>query len=1198
MNFSVGIDPSPTPIPLSNPDEDRPYSISPVKDARNPSRYSKKTHHKQHFKADKTVSPIQLVNDHDESGNNLSMYSSAYLARPQPPRLPPLTVSKQVTLVTDAYEVENVTCPTDYFKRLQSKPFQAPRNTKESAADDKCDTIVTTPPSVKSIYLKKTAKSNSCSRGRNKARNNANKSNDSGSQSVGTTKQRTSHVSKPADLGSSSQQTTGKEDTSVPGDKGSSENGRGSNRGGVREDLEEVSSRDRYLSVMEDLFKKHKGLSCRSNRAPQNFSNVNSSVVPGRRIQAIGTIPEDPMMKFTGRHAYHAMGFRGPDKSDSLIVEPDHDLIGEVQRLQRCERMLKENTQPGYLSTWRPQPALPRNLTRIMRERRQSALAFCQQQRLAPVSSVSERKSDMESVSSRDLTPMGSDEELWIDKNRYLLHFNPVVQICPNQSPWHDHSKKVDETTSETSVAADTIDAAGVIRRSVSADPLVKRKYSVDERMELRSAVKSILRNRSSMSSPSSDVYTSHSSSTGSRCGQRNCVQRRARSVSDLTIHMQPGDPFSFESSLGAVHETIVERNTGQDGTEQAVTSTVTRTLSLFKPITPLHDDELESGAFASSADRVQVSRIGSPSSAGCLDFVIASADPNPMAWFDLLDDKLSKSTLHATIREKLIAQFRLKGLSKLFMRFPSGMLGLQRELEKGWDIRPKPELLMKCVVKHHVLKMPITVQNSDLVEKIYMNSIVRHPVLYKLIMRRREILPQELQHFINRIMEMTETSDRMMATITNSTTKLAAVTTAAKEMDASGYMTGGPRVSKSAARERRSSASQATSRKSQNQEVRREQTGLGSLSDERDTIASHSREEKAAPKMSKKDAGYCAQYGKEIDFDKGFYTTLRNPCANILEEVALHLPEFAWHIRPLFEHLWATLEDELFERLIDRQMIIQQELEETSSALSHEEDEQVVVTREFLEENGLIPSRQDLLEWPETYELCVQLFKRIPVYSNICRVPKPGDGVLHDLLICLHMSLYYNKLGILLVKELDTWIPYLLNGLESTFSSVREETCGVLAYLVCAYRLMTKLHVTSKNLLVANITLSVLSAIGKYPETYAFYHGLLGYMLHSVPCLSTLDCFLLWLPVVDNDPNNLFSRDWPLFVYYVLRHWPRSPFYLDTLYQKKLLKPLETSFLIKHSRRAARLALSYLVRTCKIRSALLTCWPEGDEPT
>ncbi|KAG5449576.1 hypothetical protein CSKR_101566 [Clonorchis sinensis] len=1195
MNFSVRIDPSPTPIPLSNPDEGPPYPISPVKDVRNPSRYSKNTHHKQHFKAGKTVSPIQLVDDHDESGNNLSMYSGAYLARPQPPRLPPLRVPKPVTLVTDAYEAENVTCPTDYFKRLQSKRFQAPRTTKANATDATRDTVLTNPPSLKQIYLKKTAKSNSCSCGRNKARINANQSNDSGSHSVGTTKQRPSRVLKSGDLGSLSQQTTGKEDTSAPGDKGSSENGRCSNRGGVHEDLEEASSRDRYLSVMEDLFKKHKALCARSNRTPQNFSNVNSAVVPGRRIQPIGTIPEDPMMKFTGRHAYHAMGFRGPDKSDSLIVEPDHNLIGQVQRLQRCEQKLKENSQPGYLSMPRPQPARPRNLTHLLREKTQSALEFCQQQRLARVSAVPEGESEMESVSSRDLTPIGSDEELWIDKNRYLLHFNPVVQICPNQSPWHDHSKKVDETASETSVAADTIDAAGVIRRSVSADPLLKRKYSVDKRMELRSAVKSILRNRSSMSSPSSDVYSSQSSNTGSQVGQRNCMQRRALSVSDLTIHMQPGDPFSLESSVGAVQETIVEKNTGQDGTEQAVTPTVTRTLSLLKPITPLHDDESDSVAFESSPDHAQVNRIGFPSSAGCLEFMIASADPNPMAWFDVLDDKLHRSTLRATIREKLIAQFRLKGLSKLFMRFPSGMLGLQRELEKGWDIRPKPELLMKCVVKHHVLKMPITVQNAELVEKIYMNSIVRHPVLYKLIMRRREILPQELQHFINRIMEMTETSDRMMATITNSTTKLSAVTTAAKEMDASGYMTGGPRVSKSAARERVSSSSQATSRKSQKQEIRREQ---GSLNDEKDTIASQSREEKAAPKMSKKDAGYCAQYGKEIDFDKGFYTTLRNPCANILEEVALHLPEFAWHIRPLFEHLWTTLEDELFERLIDKQMIIQQELEETSSAVSREEDEKIVVTRELLEANGLIPSRQDLLEWPETYELCVQLFKRIPVYSNVCRVPKPGDGVLHDLLICLHMSLYYNKLGILLVKELDTWIPYLLNGLESTFSSVREETCGVLAYLVCAYRLMSKLHATSKNLLVANITLSVLSAIGKYPESYAFYHGLLGYMLHSLPCLSTLDCFLLWLPVVDNDPNNLFSRDWPLFVYYVLRHWPRSPFYLDTLYQKKLLKSLEASFLIKHSRRAARLALSYLVRTCKIRSSLLTCWPEGDEPT
>nr|CAH8863121.1 unnamed protein product [Trichobilharzia regenti] len=156
----------------------------------------------------------------------------------------------------------------------------------------------------------------------------------------------------------------------------------------------------------------------------------------------------------------------------------------------------------------------------------------------------------------------------------------------------------------------------------------------------------------------------------------------------------------------------------------------------------------------------------------------------------------------------------------------------------------------------------------------------------------------------------------------------------------------------------------------------------------------------------------------------------------------------------------------------------------------------------------------------------------------------------------------------------------------------------------------MMRLHVVSKHLLVANITLSILSAIGQYPESYAFYHSLLGYMLHSIPCVSILDCLLLWLPTLTNNTdknnitsgsssgnnsNNIITRDWCLFVYYVLKHWPRNPFYLDSSYQRRLVQPLENSYLNKVSKHTGRLALCHLIRTCKVKSVLVTCWPDDE---
>ncbi|KAF5403631.1 hypothetical protein PHET_02867 [Paragonimus heterotremus] len=1176
--------------------------------------------------------------------------NTCFYFRPKHPyhRLPPISLSTNKRLVSNKagnqFNLERLTCLTDYLKPTQnSRPtLSLSRNSHLSEMDisEQVSEVRPGTPSLSGICmpLKRVSKPNSVSIKRNCKNSTLNQSNSDRGGSQWTMLKRTAagvydSSQEPIALSSESETYTTSNAVRHIGQlnelkrsgvepQRSSSRVRGRECNNTNEDDEE-SHRDRYFSVMEELFKKHKELSTRTTRTPQGLGTAAASVVPGRRIQAIATVPEDPMMKFTGRHIQHSLGFKLMDKSDSLIVEPDHEIMRQVSLLQDCEQKLTAYS-PQTRFTQVAKPAeVAKSLAHLLRQR-----SYSLQQCLKTDSNRSDddegkekMQSELDPLSSQASTPVSANEEKWIDEERVYFHFNPVVQIYPNQSPWRVRSRirrksvseeKVSLTGTQETALVTTMEAAGVINRPNSAKPSMMRKYSVDKNMELRNAFRSVIRNQTSMSSMNVTCsLSSLSVDSGTESHLSFC--RRARSVSDKTLFLRPSAPpttrrDSFtgtEFGLDQPFEQATEAADYQKSDKQAIDAcdNVPRTPTLSIPLQEMHRESVNSRLSASPENphrfKEQVERLRSTSSAHCVDFLLASADPNPMAWFELLDERLANCPYRSTFREKLMAQFRLKGLAKRFIAIPNGVLGLQRELEKGWEIRPKPELLMKCVVKHHVLKMPMTLQNSSLVENFYMNSIVRHPGLYKLLMRRREILPQELQHFLNRIMEMTETSDRMMATITNSTTKLNAVTNAAKEMDASGFMSGGPKVSQVLKELHRSSLSSRPSQPQPQQPTRESSLQMPEKEEESDVRL----ETKSTNTPAKKDGGFCSLYSKETDFDKGFYTVLRNPCANILEEVALFLPEFAWHIRPLFEYLWATLEDDLFEKLIDKQMAIYQETENMkdpngtcSSFVESVRTRKRPINRSSLEANGLIPSRQDLLEWPETYELCVQLFKRVPIYFSVSRITKPGDGILHDLLICLHMSNYYSKLASLLVNEMDSWIPYLLNGLESTYSSVREETCCVLSYLVCAYRLITKLHVISKNLLVANITFSLLSAIGRYPESYAFYHGVLGYMLHSLPCLSTLDCLLLWLPTVEHDEKNLVSRDWALFVYYVIRHWPRNPFYLDTLYQKKLLKPLEASFLTKHSKRPARLALSYLVRTCNVRSALLTCWPDNEE--
>ncbi|TPP67312.1 hypothetical protein FGIG_03909 [Fasciola gigantica] len=1246
-------------------------------------------------------STVPLVRPH-RPRNNSAAPMHRYVQRRPTDRLPPLDFTRR-TGISDSIENSSVshdshagaTCPTDYFKRVRQKIYSHSAvigtNTKDHSIDSVGkETSKSTKLKPIAVQKKQTQapEENTSHIANNDTRSitsnqsssihaaesskrkvsNFNMKNTTGDVTTPGSSTTINTLTKEDQISSGTMPNRSTEPVATEGERSNSESLKHTVRSKIADELEEIGSRDRYLSVMEEMLKKHKGLSTRTPRNLNGIGGNSASVVPSRRIQPLTVIPEDPMMRFTGRHVYHSMGFKIPEKSESLMVEPDHEQIHQASLLQECEALFEDRVPTkvshqthsfAHLDHLQTTEATARDkMGSVIKTTRTEENSTWDESSLEPLDSESDSlgsNSDEENDKATERKTSQSGQNRTerhrtpqIDVNRIYFYFNPVVQIYPNQTPWRIRSTISGSTeyhpnTEEGNIknaqkerkqderflaSLELVDRGLPTRRSTTAAPTLERSLSTDRLLEMRQAMRSVRVTRSSSSSLS-DLQTPSSLSESTDWNEQRI--RLVRSASDglmgISFHetVRPSAPIRLDLvNPGKLGVSVTDRTIiAQDGlhrTRGSLSIHEIATSSFENLDKPLHtngvdgkkgdtidgsadyisqqeyDDKVGNGGGTADAERGRIdaknealeadTRVSSkiPNISQCEDAFTASVDPNPMAWFDILEDRLENCTQRLTFREKLIAQFRLKGLQKRFVAIPHGIYGLQRVLEKGWDIRPKPELLMSCVVKHHMLKMPLNTPNPNLVEKIYTNSIVRYPVLYKLIMRRREILPQEMQHFLNRIMELTETSDRMLASISSSTTKLSALTTAAKEQDASGFMTGGPKQNFRDSRSSLTSSSRA--RASRSSLINR--TGL-TVAQDSDTIFSDIPDIMSMTNQAKKDGGFCTTYAKETDFDKGFYTVLRNPCTNILEEVALLNPEFAWHVRPLFEHRWATLEEDLLE-----QMFIQKK--QTSSCITKAERCEPSNTVLAQPTSSNKTSRCGRFsQWPEALDYCKNLLSQVFDAITDSVTQKPGSRVYTDLLICLHMTNYYTELGDLLVKELDLWVPPLLSGLENSYSSVREDTCCILAYLVCSYRLITRLHVVSKNLLVANICFAVLSAIGHYPESYAFYHGLLGYILHAVPCLSALDCLLLWLPSVQNNETNLVSRDWSLYVYYVFRHWPRNPFYVDAMYQKKLLRPLEASYLTKHAKRAARLALSYLVRTCHVRSALLICWPETE---
>ncbi|CDS41577.1 conserved hypothetical protein [Echinococcus multilocularis] len=546
-------------------------------------------------------------------------------------------------------------------------------------------------------------------------------------------------------------------------------------------------------------------------------------------------------------------------------------------------------------------------------------------------------------------------------------------------------------------------------------------------------------------------------------------------------------------------------------------------------------------------------------------EIITAAGAPNPMCWFEAMEamenyefDKVSMGS------EDQIREREVYGLGRRFITVAGGLEGLYTMLKHTVEPdQPKAEVLLDCMVKNYKLQMPLAVGDAVRLRELYKNTILKNPMLYKMVLRRRSILPEDLQAFVAKIIETTESSDDMLAALYPSKSNSELIFAAAKEMFTSGYLTGGPPCP----------VSRITALKCIKKPER--------VSGDDDSFPECGRK---SPNLSVEEqspsAGVVA-CSSEVNFEKAFHIGLSNPSRDILQEVAYHIPEFAYHIRPVFETKWVEIGSDrscevMLPQLCELRNMRQRRLEMVKLGLiltEKEESDEGIRVRQL---------SHDLVE-----RLC---------YLLTCPNTNKNSGIWMGLLACFHGIMFWPPIGDCLVSRLNVWIPALLLTLQSAYATVREEGCCVLAFLACCYPLFCRLQTVCRNLLISNMTFALLDAMDRYPDSYACFHGTLAYILHSVPSNAVMDCLLIWIPdIIHREGESLLARDWPLFIYYVARHWPTFAINWNLLYNRQVVKLLECGLARRISKHNARLALGHLVGRRGLISSVFTVWRDDE---
>nr|CAH8863120.1 unnamed protein product [Trichobilharzia regenti] len=743
------------------------------------------------------------------------------------------------------------------------------------------------------------------------------------------------------------------------------------------------------------------------------------SCVPPRRIHSLTIIKEDPMMKLIGRHINHSLGFKVCEKTDSLIVEPDYELMHNVNVLSKYEAKYEAK---------RNQEEEEAKRECRLRKMTEESERFCIPTRKQI--SLLDNSIPHDSSASQSMNIMNdeSQQEQKVDQCEIRYYFNPVLQIQPNQEVWLSKSLNINQK----------------YKKSIDLKSSDEKESTVDR-----------------LTTSYEDMHPEEEKRTTSLLGSDKC-EYYYLSDNDKTTDRRP---VSSVCSSGKSTPTSTTDN-------QLGSSTPYKSDNLTLPKLSVQQEEKCPPYYKHKSHEGNIIHRRDSKLLTEIDFTKVFDNPNPIVWFEYLGDpRLGNPFIQPNIEhQKLVAQFNLKGLKKRFISVSGGLSELKQHLAKGFQIHPKPETLIKCAINNEVLQLPMAnISDSKTIKNICQFSIIKSPILMKMLLRHREILPRDLQEFLNSIMELTETSGEMLASITNSPTRLANLIQLAKELSSTALITNGTMKQQSA----KDSADEQRHEERDREVVEEgkhrnaEQNDLLNTGEEavdwkftsrrepRSSLLSNLTRNSRLSKMSSnslqllKNANFkqfsdlgdinneyndekqysgCTNYSREEDIDKAFYTVLRNPAQTIIEEIALRFPEFSIYIQPLFEYRWSTIEEEFFESI--------PEIERQRNSFTMINDISRNTVNNADEVNGIqedINTKLSVVSLPNEVDETIP--KRRPNSQS------PGHTLWNDLLICIHMSNYYPQLSDILVSELDNWLPLLIIGLESSYASVREES-------------------------------------------------------------------------------------------------------------------------------------------------------------
>ncbi|VUZ47351.1 unnamed protein product [Hymenolepis diminuta] len=495
-------------------------------------------------------------------------------------------------------------------------------------------------------------------------------------------------------------------------------------------------------------------------------------------------------------------------------------------------------------------------------------------------------------------------------------------------------------------------------------------------------------------------------------------------------------------------------------------------------------------------------------------------------------------------------------GLGRRCANLVHGTRNLYRGLFRADPKMTSTEMVLDAMFKDRLFGLPLSLKDADEMRHYYTNIIVRDPKLYRAIMKNRDCLQHDLLIMVHDVLKGLNITDNALADRypcrqqsrmiqLEANKKYACVLSPEEEKDEKILIN--PLIKIGEKRPH---------------EIYFEKHFNESTSDFRYPPAQQ----------------LIIDAAMAVDMDKETKIKVYNPAMNIIEDARYLNKDFAVYAYPLFESSWGDIGYDM------QYEVMLPELKELRDLRQKRLD--------TLKAHKIFSKAVNEEHSRRTKKLCKELVDHVCEMLKSSKERNNHNGVWKCLLACIHGITFWREIEDRLVENFKEWIPILLLGLRIDNKLVRQEVCYAIALLVSNYRFIWKLHKESKNRLISNLTFAILDAIEEYPESYLFYHGVMAYLLHSVPCNATLLALLTWVPeIMDRGDESALAKDWPLFIYYVAKHWPQSAIRWRYNHEERILELLERALLRPISKRNAQLALKYVCRREQCLPKLFTVW-------